>query len=78
MANYWLLILWIERLGRWLIAGVMIFAAVPKLSDPVSFGEVVGAYGLLPEFLVFPAALLLPLIELTTAFLLIKGRSLGL
>jgi hypothetical protein len=78
MANYWLLFPWIERLSRWLIAGVMIFATVPKLSDPVWFAEVVGAYGLLPEFLVFPAALLLPLIELTTAFLLIKGRSSGL
>ena len=78
MANYWLLIPWVERLCRWLIAGVMIFAAVPKLSDPVSFAEVVGAYGLLPDFFVFPAALLLPLIELAAAFLLIKGRSSGL
>ena len=78
MANYWLLIPWIERLCRWLIAGVMILAAVPKLSDPASFAEIIGAYGLLPEILLFPAALLLPLIELTSAFLLIQGRRLGL
>lgn len=78
MANYWLLIPWIERLSRWFIAGVMIFAAVPKLSDPVAFSEIVGAYGLLPDFLVFPAAWALPLLELTAAFLLIKGRSSGL
>ena len=75
MANYWLLIPWIERLSRWFIAGVMIFGAVPKLSDPVAFSEIVGAYGLLPDFLVFPAAWALPLVELTAAFLLIKGRS---
>ena len=78
MVNYWLLIPWIERLSRWFIAGVMIFGAVPKLSDPVAFSEIVGAYGLLPDFLVFPAAWALPLVELTAAFLLIKGRSSGL
>jgi hypothetical protein len=56
----------------------MIFGAVPKLSDPVAFSEIVGAYGLLPDFLVFPAAWALPLVELTAAFLLIKGRISGL
>ena len=78
MANYWLLIPWIERLSRWFIAGVMIFAAVPKLSDPVAFSEIVGAYGLLPDFLVLPTAFSLPLLELIAAFLLIKGRISGL
>ncbi len=78
MANYELLLPWIERLSRWFVAGVMISAAVPKLSDPVAFAEVVGAYGLLPDVLVLPAACLLPLAELTAAFLLIKGRIFGL
>lgn len=78
MANYWLLIPWLERMSRWFIAGVMIVAAAPKLSDPVAFAEVVGAYGLLPDFLVLPAAFALPLFELIAAFLLIKGRISGL
>ena len=77
-ADYWLLTPWIERLCRWLIAAVMIFAAVPKLSDPAAFAEIVGAYGLLPEFLVLPAALALPLTEVAAAFLLLRGRSSGL
>ncbi|MBT8361265.1 MAG: hypothetical protein KJO32_09935 [Deltaproteobacteria bacterium] len=78
MANYWQLAPWIEGLSRWFLAGVMIFAAVPKLSDPSAFAETVGAYGLLPDFLLSPTAVMLPCLELITAFLLIKGRSSGL
>ena len=78
LTDFWLLIPWVERLSRWFIAGVLIFAAVPKLSDPAAFAEIVGAYGLLPDFLVLPAALALPLIELIAAFLLFGGRSSGL
>ena len=78
MAYYLQVLPWIERLSRWLLAGVMAFAAVPKLFDPVSFAEVIGAYGLLPEFLLLPAAVLLPLLELSAAYLLIKARRSGL
>ena len=78
LADYWLLIPWVERLSRWFIAGVLVLSAVPKLSDPAAFAEIVGAYGLLPDFLVLPAALALPLIELTAAFLLLRAKSSGL
>ena len=74
----WLMMPWIERLSRWLLAAVMILAAVPKLTDPGAFAEVVGAYVLLPDFLVLPAAIALPLLELVGAFLLIQGRISGL
>ena len=74
----WLMTPWIDRLSRWLLAAVMILAAVPKLADPAAFAEVVGAYGLLPDFLVGPAAIFLPVIELVGAFLLIRGRISGL
>ena len=73
-----LFIPWIERMSRWLLAGVMIFAAIPKLSSPGAFAEVVGAYGLLPEFLIFPVAVILPIIELVAAILLIRGKNAGL
>lgn len=69
---------WIDRLSRWFLAAVMIFAAVPKLADPAVFAEVVGAYGLLPDFLLVPAAIFLPVLELVGAFLLIRGRVSGL
>ncbi len=78
MTEYRQLIPWIDRVSRWLLAGVMILAAVPKLFDPAAFAEVVGAYGLLPDFLLLPAAVLLPFLELLAAFLLIRGRVSGL
>lgn len=78
MARYWPLFPWIEKLSRWFLAGIMVFAAVPKLSDPAVFAEVIGAYGLLPEFLLLPAAVLLPLVELIAAILLLKGKRSGL
>jgi uncharacterized membrane protein YphA (DoxX/SURF4 family) len=75
----WLLLLpWIERLSRWVLAAVMIVAAVPKLADPGGFAEIVGAYGLLPDVLVLPAAILLPLLELLAAALLLLRRVSGL
>ena len=78
MMNYWQLIPLSERLSRWFLAGVMTYAAVPKLAHPVVFAEVVGAYGLLPDFLLLPAAVVLPFFELVAAFLLLKGRRSGL
>ena len=69
---------WIERMSRWLLAAVMIVAAVPKLADPIAFAEVIGAYGLLPDLLLLPAAIVLPLLELVCAFLLIQARISGL
>ncbi len=77
-AACWLLIPWLERLSRWFLAGVMIFAAIPKLSDPAAFAEIVEAYGLLPDFLLLPAVIMLPALELLAAFLLLKGSMSGL
>ena len=74
----WLMHPWIDRLSRWFLAAIMVFAAVPKLANPAAFAEVVGAYGLLPDLLLVPAAIVLPLLELVGAFLLIRGRISGL
>lgn len=78
MVNYLQLIPLTERLSRWFLAGVMIFAAAPKLANPATFAEVIGAYGLLPDFLLLPAAIVLPVSEFIAAFLLIRGRRSGL
>lgn len=56
----------------------MLTAGVPKLISPTSFAEVIEAYGLLPEILVFSTAVTLTFIELSSAFLLIRGRRSGL
>jgi hypothetical protein len=49
------------------LAAVFFIGGVPKLLDPVAFAAVISAYGLLPDPLVFPAAVILPLVEIMTA-----------
>ena len=69
---------WLERGGRWLLATVWCVAGVPKLFEPEQFGQIISAYGLLPDGLVMVAAVLLPLAELTAAVLLIINHRAGL
>ena len=69
---------WLERGGRWLLACVWIVAGVPKLLEPKQFGEVISAYGLLPDGLIMAAAVILPLAELAAAWLLLVNHRAGL
>lgn len=78
MLNYGRISLWAERLARLFLAGVMVWAGVPKLADPKAFAEIIGAYGLLPELLLLPTAIGLPLLELLAAILLVKRQEAGL
>lgn len=78
MASGGPLLMWLERLSRWFLAGVMLVAGLPKLTSPAAFAEVIGAYGLLPDSLLLPAAILLPVTELAAAALLLIGRTAGL
>lgn len=64
---------WTLRLSRWLLAGVMAAAALPKLADPPGFAQSVSAYGLLPLAAVLPLALVLPWLELLAALALAAG-----
>lgn len=54
----------LQRGIRWLLAGMFIYAGVVKLVDPQRFTEIVSGFGLLPDALIFPAAGLLPILEL--------------
>lgn len=69
---------WLDRVSRWLLAAIFLYAGVPKIADPQFFSTVIGAYGLLPEYLLLPAGVLLPLAEIVTALLLLYGRVEGL
>ena len=69
---------WLDRGARWLVAGVFLAAGLPKLADPAQFATVIGAYGVLPEWLLLPAAVIIPMSELVATFLLIRGRQAGL
>lgn len=62
------MLLWIDRLGRLIIALIFLYAAVPKLLNVTDFSAVIAAYGMLPEILLLPAAVLIPLFEIVLAF----------
>lgn len=68
---------WLDRAARWLVAAVFLYAGLPKIADPMLFSEIIGAYGLLPEYFLLPVAVLLPVAELMAAVLLLGGRREG-
>lgn len=65
----------LDMLCRFALAAVFFTAGVPKLLDPEQFALSINAYGMLPEFLVFPAALFLSFSEVVIAIGLLFGRS---
>ena len=67
---------WAERLGRWVLAGVFLWAAVPKILDPLGFAQDIENYQLLTgpfEGLVSPTAVVLPWVEAFAALALLSG-----
>ncbi|WP_051305439.1 MauE/DoxX family redox-associated membrane protein [Desulfogranum mediterraneum] len=60
-------VVWLARLARWFLAGIFLYSGVVKLTDPTAFAVVIQGYGLLPEWLIQPVALLLPLLEVILA-----------
>lgn len=58
---------------RLAVAAVFVAAAIPKLADPSSFAEDVANYRMLPDLLVGPVAVALPIVELLIGAALITG-----
>ena len=67
-------LLWLDRLARWGIAAVFLFAAVPKLFDVPGFAKIIEAYAFLPGPLIMPTAIILPIIEILLAIGLFADR----
>lgn len=55
------------------LGGVFIYAAIPKIADPVAFAGSVAAYRILPYFWNYVAAAVLPFLELICGVLLVLG-----
>lgn len=55
--------IWPYRIIRWGLGLLFVYAAAGKFTDPQEFSEVIGAFGLLPETLLHPAAVVLPFLE---------------
>jgi hypothetical protein len=66
-------LLWGDRLARWSISLVFLYAGVPKLLNVRQFAAVVDAYAVLPAFFVQPVAIILPLTEIILAVGLIRN-----
>jgi putative oxidoreductase len=64
---------WLDRLGRWFLAGIFLWAAVPKIMDPIGFAMDVANYQVLPQVLVNLTAITLPWIEAFAALALLSG-----
>ncbi len=53
----------VKRGIRWSLSGIYMYSGVTKLLNPQRFAEVISGFGLLPHALIFPAAILLPILE---------------
>jgi uncharacterized membrane protein YphA (DoxX/SURF4 family) len=58
---------------RWVVAAVFLAAALPKISDPTSFATDIDNYRMVPDALIGPIAVALPLLEALVGVALITG-----
>ena len=59
---------WIYKLTRWILGGVFIYAGSTKLMEPRVFSVLIEAYGFVPESLLMPVAIGLPVLEMIAGF----------
>jgi putative oxidoreductase len=58
---------------RLLVAAVFLAAAIPKVLDPASFATDIDNYRVVPDALIGPMAVVLPLVETTIGLALVTG-----
>jgi len=63
---------WLYQVIRVLLGLLFFYSGVTKILHPGDFALVIEAYGLIPDFLVMPAAISLPLLEIMAALGLLK------
>jgi hypothetical protein len=68
-------LLWADRFCRGIISLFFLVAAVPKLFNVHGFAALIDAYGILPDILLLPTAIVLPVLEVFLAVGLLLNRS---
>lgn len=58
---------------RWIVAAVFLAAALPKIADPTSFATDIDNYRMVPDALIGPIAVALPLLEALVGVALVTG-----
>lgn len=71
-------LLHLDRLSRWGLAAIFLYAGIPKLISWYDFALIVNSYAILPENLAIPAAVLIAALEVAAAVALLRGRMEGL
>lgn len=61
--------------SRCILAAVFFYGGIPKLLNIDAFAGIVDAYGITPDFLVYPVALIIPLLEVVSAVGLLLART---
>ncbi len=64
---------WLYHTARWCLAGLFIASGMTKLMDPVRFAVLIDAYGIVPEMMVMPVAVILPVVEVVAALCLLSN-----
>jgi uncharacterized membrane protein YphA (DoxX/SURF4 family) len=73
MTRGWLIHPWLTVRAQIVLGAVFVAAALPKIADPPGFAEAIWNYQLAPPWLVHPAALTLPWLELLCGLALCLG-----
>ena len=55
---------WFYKLCRWTLGGIFIYTGSIKLLEPEIFAVLIQAYGIVPEGLLMPVAIILPVLEI--------------
>jgi len=56
---------------RWILGGVFVYAGSTKLLEPKTFAVLIEAHGIVPESLLIPVAIALPVLEVAAGIGLI-------
>jgi hypothetical protein len=59
--------IWAYRFIRWVLSVAFLYAGATKLADPKAFAALIDAYGIVPNPLLMPVAVGLPLLEMVAA-----------
>lgn len=62
----WCTVAMLQKGVRWVLAGFFLYSGILKLMDPGGFAVVIAGFGLLPDPLVHPATIALPVLEVLT------------
>lgn len=54
---------WLYKFCRWILGGIFIYAGAIKLLGPEIFASLIDAYGIIPDSLVMPVTITLPMLE---------------